>query len=1183
MHFSLLGPLTVQDSAGLALPLSSPKARLLLAMLLLQPNEAVSRDRLVAALWGEDPPATASTALNNQVVQVRRVLAAACAPGEPSRLRTAAPGYLLEVRDGELDAAVFTRRLDTAGAAVADGDWARAGAEAAAALALWRGTPLVDLPTLADASTARIHELTLSHQQALEWHFEAELQLGRHQGLIPELTRAAAEHPLREAFHRQLMLALHRSARTAEALDVHRRLREALVEELGLEPGRAVQAAHQEVLGGAAPQRGGPLGRAAGGAPATSATAISGLPRDVASFTGRSAELHHLLEACQASITHEAGVIGIHAVDGMPGVGKSALAVHAAHRLAAGFPDGQIFLPLHAHTPGTPAVEPADALLGLLLSMGIGPGQIPAGLDARASLWRSRLAGKRILLVLDDARSSRQVAPLLPGTPGSLVLVTSRRRLPALPDAVPVTLDVLPADEAAALFIAKAGRPELTAQDAAVRELVRLCGYLPLALALTAARLRHHRSWTVADLLADLGATSGRLSVLRAEGLSVAAAFDLSYRDLAPDQRGLLRSLGLHVGDDIDARAAAALAGTDLRTARRLLEELEDHHLIEEPVRGRYRMHDLIREHARDLAENGGRDGDGDGSGSGGEGPGARAAAVDRLLDHYLAGAQAADQHIARHHPVPRGSLGARPDTVPDFADLAQADAWLRAERVNLHAAVEYAAAHGRPEHAIALPVAMHEFLRGQGRWHQSRVLHGIALEVADRTGDRTGRADALTNLGVLDSLSCELTLAEERYREALALYLETGEGLGEARVLGLLGDVLYLQNRCEESARSNEQSLERYRALGNRRGEATAGLNLGYVHYLLTQYDQAVTHLRPALELFRVLGYRLGEANSLSALSAVQEILGQYEESAAGHRAAFALFQGLGNRFGQANTLFSLGTVEQFTGQYALSAEHQQAAGEIYREMGYQNGLANTLINLGYVLRVTGRYEQAEAALREALHLDREHGLVRGELNALLQLGHLLLETGRAGTAVEYAEKAVTGFEESEHNLGHARALACLALARHATGDHAGAADALDRALPVSRELAGPAEAEVLNQIGRVALLMALDGRPTDGGPTIVGAPAGGQAGEGAGAAVGAAEQALAHHERALEIVRPMAFPLQQVLALEGIGACLCHLGDADRGHARLREALRLAEPLGTPDAARIGAHLEGCDSERG
>jgi transcriptional regulator with XRE-family HTH domain len=381
------------------------------------------------------------------------------------------------------------------------------------------------------------------------------------------------------------------------------------------------------------------------------AASMRTLPRDVASFTGRQQELEQLAEAAAGS----GGVVGIHAIGGMAGVGKTAFAVHTAHRLADRFPGGQIFLPLHRHTPGQQPVDPADALASLLLTTGVPAAQIPASLEAQMALWRDRLAERQLLLVLDDAASSDQVRPLLPGAGGSLVLVTSRRHLSALDDAMAVSLDTLPPGEAAALLVRLAGRAGLSPDDPAVREIIWLCGYLPLAIGMVARQLHHHPA-------AELAAARDWLELMATE-----------------DQQRLFRRLGLHPGADIGAYAAAALDGTDLSAAGRQLEALYDQYLLTEPTAARYRLHDLIREHARVLADRFDPDRDRDG-------------ATTRLLDYYQHTAARADALIAlQTRPSPAPVDGTIPAAVPALASQEQALAWASAERASLLACLDHA------------------------------------------------------------------------------------------------------------------------------------------------------------------------------------------------------------------------------------------------------------------------------------------------------------------------------------------------------------------------------------------------------------------------------------------------------------------------------------------------------------
>jgi transcriptional regulator with XRE-family HTH domain len=436
---------------------------------------------------------------------------------------------------------------------------------------------------------------------------------------------------------------------------------------------------------------------------AFAASAARALPRDTTAFTGRQAELDQLTGTL-AKMAANGGVVGIHAIDGMAGIGKTTFAVHAAHRLAAGFPDGQFFLPLHAHTQGQRPVDPAEALASLLLTAGLAAPQVPPGLEARAARWRDVVAGRKILLLLDDAAGHEQVRPLLPGTAGSLVLVTSRRRLTALDDAAVITLDTLSRAEAAALLARLAARPGIRAGDAAVGQIAQLCGYLPLAVGMLASQLRHRPAWPASRLAAELAAARDRLALMRAENLSVSAAFGLSYADLTTVQQRLFRRLGLVPGPDFDARAAAALDHTSQDEARRGLDELYDQHLITEPVPGRFQLHDLLREHARALAA--------------ADDPADRDAAVGRLLDYYLHTALAASQQLPHWSWTPGVDTlpPAHPPTcAPPMSTPGQAADWLEAERANLQAAASCAAASGRHRYAMLIPAAMAGFLRVGG------------------------------------------------------------------------------------------------------------------------------------------------------------------------------------------------------------------------------------------------------------------------------------------------------------------------------------------------------------------------------------------------------------------------------------------------------------------------------------
>ena len=738
------------------------------------------------------------------------------------------------------------------------------------------------------------------------------------------------------------------------------------------------------------------------------AAATRGLPRDIAAFTGRQAELSQLMGAL-TTVAAGGGVVGIHAIDGMAGIGKTTFAVHAAHRLAGTFPDGQFFLPLHAHTAGQRPVDPADALASLLLTAGVPSGQIPPGLEARATRWRDQVAGTKILLVLDDAAGHEQVRPLLPGTAGSLVLVTSRRRLTALEDAAVISLDPLPPAEAATLLARLAARAGIRATDPAVGEITRLCGYLPLAIGMLARQLRHHPAWTAADLAAGLAGARDRLAVMRAENLSVAAAFGLSYQDLTPGAQRLFRRLGLHPGPNFDAYLAAALDGTTLDVARHGLEDLYDQHLLAEPVPGRYQLHDLLREHAQTLAA--------------ADDPVGSADATGRLLDYYLHTALAAGQHFnpgagAYRRPLP----GNPPAQVPDMSTLAQAAAWLEAERANLHAAADYAA-RAPSRHAIVIPAAMSGFLRARGHWDQSAALHHSALAVARQAGDRLGEADTLGMLGELQRETGDY-LAAASLAEALALYRELGDQSGQAWIFDQLGMLSTWTGDYPAAAASHQQALALFTDLGNLPRQAWALTGLGVVQQLTGDYPAAAVSYQRALALFSDLGDLHGQAQALNVLGGLQQETGDYPAAVASQHRALALFGNLGHLLGQADALNSLGLVQRQTGDYPVAAASHQHALALFTDLGNLDGQAEALNGLGLVQQQTGDYPAAATSHQHALALFTDLGNLLGQAEALNGLGELSLRTPATGQARDQHTQALAITRDIKAAPEEARAL---------------------------------------------------------------------------------------------------------------------------------------------------------------
>jgi len=725
----------------------------------------------------------------------------------------------------------------------------------------------------------------------------------------------------------------------------------------------------------------GPPGALARSVAATTPT----LPHDIRNFTGRQPELAELMRAA----AHETGVVGIYAIDGMAGVGKSAFAVHAAHLIEQGFPDGQIFLPLHAHTAGQRPVDPADALASLLLTTGVAADQIPPGLSERTGLWRSHLAGKRMLLLLDDAAGHEQVRPLLPGTGGCLVLVTSRRHLSALDDATSICLDTLPPDEAADLLVRLADRSDLDPGNPAVGEVTQLCGYLPLAIGMLARQLHHHPVWTVAELAGDLAAARDRLELMHAENLSIAAAFDMSYQDLHADQQRLFRRLGLHPGTDVDAYAAAALDDISMLAARRNLNELFDQHLVTEPVSGRYSMHDLIREHARALAATDESE--------------ERDSAISRLIEYYVSAATAVGRHFNRGVAVVRDSSVA----LPQPTNLEAAAQWMEAERANMHAVVDHTALLNRARPGIAIAMAMSGFLRTHGHWTQLRVLLLTALGTAHKAGYRNGEVGVLTNLGIVHRLTGDYEAASATLARAIELCNGLADQDGQADALVALGAVQRLTVNYPTASATLNRALELYRSCDDRLGQADALNELGWVQQLIGDYPAATSSHKLALEFYGDMGDQQGQADSLRYLGRLHQEAGDYQAVISSYTKALTLYRSLNDRLGQAHTLRDLGIAQNVSVDYHLAGDTMTKALDLYRGLGHHLGQAETLNNLGDLhslsdpIRACKYYEQA-------LSIARKINALLEEARALEGIGNNDVQSKKAQRGGIYLHQAL-------------------------------------------------------------------------------------------------------------------------------------------------------------------------------
>lgn len=706
VEFGVLGPVQVLDD-GIARPIPAVKQRTALAVLLLRANAVVPMDVLIESLWPDQQPPAPRGALHTHMTRLRRTLG----PAAGSRIRTVGAGYTVVVESLELDSTRFDALTERGAAALIENRWDDASAALGAALTLWRGEPLADVPVNGwqVSEAARLAEL---RWLTVEDWIEAELRGGRYARAIAELRGLASAHPFRERFHEQLMRAFYAVDRRAEALEVYRASQRVLAEELGVEPGLGLRELHQAILAGDNVRVGllcGSQKRVSGqkldGGQRQSRDQLRQLPVPPAHFTGRTAELAALLGLLDQPSLRTPGTVVISAIDGMPGVGKTALALQVAHLAADRFPDRQLFADLHGYTPGRPPADPADVLADLLTADGVGSRYLPADLEGRAAMWRNRLAGRKVLLVLDNAASSSQVEPLLPGAATCLVLITSRQFLGDLhAGTAELKLDVLSPADATQMFTYLAPRA-VDAPDR-VAELVALCGYLPLAIALLARLFNRHPAWTLADLITETGT---RLLTVTAESRTIAAAFGLSYRTLDRDERRFFRYLGLLPGPEVDPHAAAALTGLPLELAVGYLDVLQGSRLLEEPAARRFRMHDLIRHYARGLAE--------------AEDPGPRKQAVDRLLDYYQLAALAAGSPVARPAP-PAIAQSGRPATMPDLSSWEEAPAWMTAERPNLVACIEDAAVRRDRARQVGLAASIAAHVRIDRAWARGASLH---------------------------------------------------------------------------------------------------------------------------------------------------------------------------------------------------------------------------------------------------------------------------------------------------------------------------------------------------------------------------------------------------------------------------------------------------------------------------
>ncbi|MEV0459234.1 AfsR/SARP family transcriptional regulator [Catellatospora methionotrophica] len=906
-NFRVLGPVEVVASGG-QVRFARRQQLDLVAFLMLRADRVVATGEIVEAMWGGAAPRTAGIQVQNMVSALRAALHDTHGP--LATVDRQAAGYALRITAGRLDLAVFERLVGRARAAATP---AAAAAMLREALGLWRGTvPLAGVrATFATAARAYLGE---QRDTALEQLFDAELGCGNHAGIVPALTDAVAANPVRQRFVAQLMIALHRGGRVTDALGAFRHARRVLSVEYGLDAGRELRELERRILLGdqtldppparqrvVSPASDHDTGGAAVPVPAQ-------LPLDVRGFAGRRAELARLDELAAGA---KAGATTVAVVVGTAGVGKTALAVHWAQRTAAAFPGGQLYVNLRGFHPGARPMDPGEALRGFLDALGAAPERVPAGLDAQAALYRSMVAGRRMLILLDNALDAEHVRPLLPGGRGGTVLVTSRDQLidlVAREGAVPVTLDVLPAAEARQLLSARLGAHRVDADRRAADEIAAHCARLPLALAMVAARAAVNPAFPLGSLSAELSAARAA-SDADYFSTDVQAAFSWSYRRLTSPAARLFRLLGLHPGQEVGTDAAASVAGEPAPEIRPLLAELVRAHLVTEHLPGRFSLHDLLRAYAAQLAHD---------TDSGPD----LLAARRRLLAHYLHSAYAAAMLIYPHR-MRLELTPADPGTaVTAFADAEQASAWFTVEHPVLLAALNTAADERLSTHAWQLASAMSTFLDRSGHWHDWVATQRTALTVAERCTDRVGRAHAHGSLGLACNRLTRYDEAHAHLRRADSLFGELDDLAGQAYTHLRMSLVHEGQGERVAALADAQQALDRFQRAGHRIGQGQALNSIGWLHAQLGQYTEAVEHCEQAVAVHRALGDREGLANALDSLGFAYHCRGDHRRAVVCYRQALVVLRRLDDPYYETITLTHLGDTHHAAGDRRAAAE---------------------------------------------------------------------------------------------------------------------------------------------------------------------------------------------------------------------------------------------------------------------
>ncbi|KAA9166896.1 tetratricopeptide repeat protein [Amycolatopsis acidicola] len=986
LRVEVLGPLRVSVDGAVVDP-GSETQRVLLGLLALSPNVPVVRDALVEAVWGASPAYGTVDLLQSRVSRLRRRLQAGTGDGEGSQpLIASRGGYQLTVADGQHDLLVFRRLVSRARQVRDEAELTEACGLFAEAVGLWRGDPLEGLSALQSHPT--VVALGREYRAVVVEYAAAASDLGRYQEVLPLLQRVAEADPLHEAVHAGLMIALAGSGQQAAALDVFDTLRRRLVGELGADPGPELVAAYQRVL------------RQEVNRPEFApVSAHRQLPPDIADFSGREDELRQVLDGVSGAGRGTA--VNLALIEGMGGVGKTRLAIHAAHQLLAEgrYRDCQLYVDLWGHADQPPA-DPSAALASFLRLLGVPGDQIPPSLDERATLYRDRLYGKNALVVLDNAASEDQVLPLLPADSANLVLITSRRAL-ALDGARTLPLEVFTPAEGRDLLVRVVGAKRVEAEPDAARRVVELCGRLPLAVALAARRLQSRPAWTVEDLAARLAEAGDRLSELAAGSRRLRAVFELSYQALSEDERRMFRLLGLHPGDDFTADSAAALAELTPLQARHLLDRLVDENLATVVTRNRFRLHNLLREYARSVVRDE-------------EPEEQRRAGITRVLDFYLHTTAYATFRL-QPHPWTKDLVGTEPKHRPELANRDEARHWLDAERACLLAAVSLAAGQGWPTHAWQLTRSLRAYLNlyGYSNDHDWVRTHEAALSAAIAAGDKAGEAHTRNDLASAYLNQGRATDAREHLYRALDFHREVGDGTLEAITLGLLGVVCYRLGQFSEALHHFRQGVAVSAARPYLEGQMYG--YIGSVLSTLGYHEKAAENFERGLVLSRQAHNPDGEAGILAGLGELHGRQGRYPEAIDQLKQSLSLAtqHDLAPKIAYAR--HRLGNVYRVLGRFDDALAHLSEALRIVRTVSGPETESELVIDLGVANRDIGGLSAAYDLLDQGLRLAINRGERYQRARALNELAELHRSAARAELAQNHWRRAQALFEELE------------------------------------------------------------------------------------------------------------------------------------------------------------------------